>query len=451
MAALTATGLGSGLDISSLVEQLVSAERAPTANRLTAREAKANAELSALGKFRSALATFKDALENLKDLDSFQGRKVTVGDEEIFTASAGSASQPGSYEVEVLALPTSQRLRSAAFPDATSAVGTGTLQISVGGAATNIVIDGTANSLNDIRNAINAAPNNPGVRASVVNAADGAYLVLSSTTTGTAGTLRVTVTGGDGGLAGLAYDPLAGTNPMTVQSAAADASLKIDGVTVTSADNAITDAIEGLTIDLKAAQPGTVLNLTVALDPAGAKTSVQGFVTAYNKLMDTVAELTRYNADTREAAPLLGDATVRGVRDQLRRTLAGSAGQGLYDSLAAIGVTTQTNGKLELNAGRLEDALEADFAAVGRLFAGTTGLATRLDDIAEATLAGNSTIATRETALKTTLKSITTQRTTLDDRMEQVRERLREQFTAMDTLVNQLKNTSSFLSRQLGS
>lgn len=449
MAALTATGLGSGLDISSLVEQLVTAERAPTANRLTARESRANEELSALGRFRSALATFKDALKNLKDLDGFQGRKVSTGDAEVFTATAGSTAQPGSYEVEVLSLATAQRLRSAAFADATSATGTGTLQISVGGAATSIVIDSPANSLNDIRNAINSAPNNPGVRASVVNAADGAYLVLSSTTTGTAGVITVSVTGGNGGLAGLAFDPLAGANPMTVLTPAADASLRIDGVTVSSADNSVSDAVEGLTIDLKAASPGTLLNLSVELDPAGAKTAVQGFVTAYNKLMDTIAELTRYNVDTREAAPLLGDATVRGVRDQLRRELAGSLGQGLYASLAAIGVTTQTNGKLELNATRLNDALDDDFDAVGRLFAGSTGLATRLDDVAGTTLASNSSIATRESALKTTLKSITTQRTTLDERMEQVRERLRKQFTAMDTLVNQLKNTSSFLSQQL--
>lgn len=450
MAALTATGLGSGLDISSLVEQLVTAERAPTANRLTERESKASAELSALGKFRSALATFKDSLTNLTDLDVFQGRKVSVGDEDVFTATAGSTSQAGRYEVEVLTLATAQRLRSAAFADATSAVGTGTLTISAGGSATSVVIDGTANSLNDIRNAINEAPNNPGVRASVVNAADGAYLVLSSTATGAAGTVSVAVSGGDGGLAGLAYDPLAGSNPMSVLTPAADATLRIDGVLVTSADNAVADAIEGVTINLASARPGTVLTLAVDLDPLGAKAAVQGFVSTYNNLMATVADLTKYNADTREAAPLLGDATVRGVRDQLRRALAGVAGEGLYSSLAAIGVTTQTNGRLEVNTTRLEAALDADFDAVGQLFAGTNGLATRLRDIAGATLASNSTIATREGALKTTLKSITAQRDTLDDRMEQVRERLRQQFTAMDTLVSQLKNTSSFLSQQLG-
>jgi flagellar hook-associated protein 2 len=449
MAALTASGLGSGLDIKSLVEQLVTAERAPTANRLTARESKANSELSALGKFRSALASFQDALKNLKDVDTFQGRKVTVGNDEVFKATADSTSLPGNYAVEVLTLASAQRLRSGAFPDATAAVGTGTLSITVNGATSSVLIDGAATSLNDIRNAINAAPDNPGVRANVVKAADGAYLVLSSTATGAANAISIAVSGGDGGLAPLVFDPLAGSNPMTELLPAADATVEIDGVPVTSDGNSITDAIDGVTINLLGAEPGTVLDLNVDYDPASAKTSVQTFVSAYNKLMDTVAEITRYNADTREAAPLLGDATVRGVRDQVRRELANSFGSGLYSSLAAIGVTTQITGKLEVNATKLDNAIDADFDAVGGLFAGSGGLATRLDGIAGAALASNSSIATREGALKTALKGITAQRETLDDRIEQVRNRLLDQFNAMDRLLGQLKNTSNFLTQQL--
>ena len=115
-----------------------------------------------------------------------------------------------------------------------------------------------------------------------------------------------------------------------------------------------------------------------------------------------------------------------------------------------IGVTTQTTGKLAVDATRLSDAINTDFDAVGDLFSGTSGLATRLDTITAATLATGSTITTRESALKTTLKGITTQRDTLDQRIETVRARLLDQFNAMDRLLSQLKNTSSFLSRQLG-
>ena len=449
MASLTSTGLGSGLDINSIVEQLVAAERAPSANRLTQRESKANEELSALGKFKSALAGFKDSLGKLTDADTFQGRTVTVEDDTVFKASADSASLPGNYSVEVINLAAAQRLRSLGFSDATSAIGTGNLTITVNGQATSILISEPANSLNDIRSAINDAPDNPGVRATIINASDGAHLVISSTETGAANAITIAVSGGDGGLAALAYDAGAPSNPMMQLQAAADANVVIDGFPVTSSSNTIAGAIDGVTLNLVSARPGTMLDFSVEYDPDGAKTSVQGFVTAYNKLIDTVAELTRYNADTRDAAPLLGDATVRGIRDQLRREIS-SLGAGVYNSLASIGVTTEINGKLAVDDTRLSTAIDTDFDAVGALFSGSNGLAKRLENIAEASLSSGSSITTRETSLKSTLKGITSQRETLDERIEKVRIRLLDQFNAMDRLLGQLKNTSAFLSQQLG-
>jgi flagellar hook-associated protein 2 len=133
----------------------VAAERAPSANRLTQRESKANEELSALGKFKSALAGFKDSLGKLTDAATFQGRTVTVEDDKVFKASADSTSLPGDYSVEVINLASAQRLRSLGFGDATSAIGTGNLTITVNGQAANILISSPANSLNDIRDAIN--------------------------------------------------------------------------------------------------------------------------------------------------------------------------------------------------------------------------------------------------------------------------------------------------------
>ncbi len=450
MPTLTSAGLGSGLDIKSIVEQLVAAERAPQANRLTKRESTANEELSALGKFKSALAGFKDSLAKLTDAATFQGRTVKVEDDKVFTAAADSTSLPGTYSVEVMNLASAQRLRSIGFGDATTAVGTGNLAISVNGQTANILIGSTANSLNDIRDAINEAADNPGVRATVVKASDGAHLIISATETGAANAVTIAVSGGDGGLAPFAYAAGAPSNPMLELQAAADANVVIDGFPVSSSGNAISEAIDGLTINLVSAKPGTTVDVSVEYNPDGAKVSVQGFVTAYNKLIDTVTELTRYNVDTRDAAPLLGDATVRGIRDQLRREISQTLGTGTFTSLAAIGVTTQTTGKLGVDATKLGNAIDADFDAVGAVFAGTTGLATRLDTITGATLSSTSTISTREASLKSTLKTITTQRETLDERLEKVRSRLLDQFNAMDRLLSQLKNTSAFLSQQLG-
>lgn len=451
MATLTTSGLGSGLDIAGIVDKLVAAERAPIASRLTARESKANELLSALGKFRSSLASFQDSLKSLTDIDTFQGRKITVGDDKVFTATANSSSLPGSYTVEVTALAAAHRLSTAAQPDATTAVGTGIISITVDGTTSNIAIDGSANSLNDIRNAINAAPDNPGVRATIVNGTGGAHLVLSATNTGVANAISITVNGGDGGLAPLVYEAGGLSNTMTELTAAADAGAIIDGVVVSSATNTISNAIDGVTLNLVSTSAGTGLTLDIAYDTDGAKRSVGNFVNSYNKLIDTITELTKYNPDTRDAAPLLGDSTVRGIRDQLRREISSALGNSDAASLASIGVTTQIDGKLATDATRLDAAIAADFDAVGELFSGTTGLATRLDTIISSTLSGSSTIATREGNLKTTLKTITGQRASLDERLALVRERLSKQFNAMDRLLAQLKTTSSFLSAQLPS
>ena len=450
MPTLTSSGLGSGLDIKSIVEQLVAAERAPQANRLTKRESSANEELSALGKFKSALAGFKDSLGKLTDAATFQGRTVKVGDDKVLTAAANATSLPGNYSVEVINLAAAQRLRSIGFGDAITAIGTGTLAITVNGQTANIVIDSAASSLNDIRDAINGSADNPGVRATIVKASDGAHLILSATETGAANAITVAVTGGNGGLAPFAYAAGAPANPLLQLQAAADANVVIDGFPVSSSGNTISAAIDGLTINLVSAKPGTTVDVSVDYNPEGAKSSVAGFVTAYNKLIDTVTELTRYNVDTRDAAPLLGDATVRGIRDQLRREISQISKTGTFTSLAAIGVSTQTTGKLAVDATKLGNAIDTDFDAVGAVFAGTTGLATRLDTITGASLSSASTISTRELALKTSLKTITTQRQTLDGRIEQVRSRLLDQFNAMDRLLSQLKNTSAFLTQRLG-
>jgi len=358
MPTLTTSGLGSGLDIKSIVEQLVAAERAPQANRLTKRESTANQELSSLGKLKSALAGFKDALAKLTDAATFQGRTVKVGDDKVLTAAANATSLPGNYSVEVINLATAQRLRSIGFGDAITAIGTGTLAITVNGQTANIVIDSAASSLNDIRDAINGSAGNPGVRATIVKASDGAHLILSATETGAANAITVAVTGGNGGLAPFAYAAGAPANPLLQLQAAADANVVIDGFPVSSSGNTISAAIDGLTINLVSAKPGTTVNVSVDYNPEGAKSSVAGFVTAYNKLIDTVTELTRYNVDTRDAAPLLGDATVRGIRDQLRREISQISKTGTFTSLAAIGVSTQTTGKLAVDATKLGNAID---------------------------------------------------------------------------------------------
>lgn len=449
--AISATGLGSGLDIKSLVDQLVAAERQPVATRLAAQEAKANAQLTALGRLKSALSGFKSAAEGLADIDQFQKRVATSADEERLRATASTAAEPASYAVEILALARAHRLVSAPYPSSGSIVGEGQLTISSGANSMQIEVTSANSTLAGIRDAINASQNNPGVRASIVTGADGAHLILTATRTGAANAITVDAVAPGSALEALEYG--AGTtNSLTELAAAADASVEIDGLPLTSASNSIEGAIDGVTLELLQEEPGTTVAVDVAYDEDSAKAAVAKFVDAYNAVSTTIAELTAYNAETKSAAVLLGDAATRSIKSGLREILSrtvGGAGDP-FRTLAEIGITTGSNGRLSLDAAKLDAAIGVDFDAVGRLFASDAGgIASQLADFAESFLASEGRLGARETTLKARLEDISDQRTALDARIEAVRKRYQNQFNALDLLVGQLNQTSSFLTQQL--
>lgn len=451
---LSAPGLGTGLDIAGIVDQLVAAERAPTGNRLNLQETRANAELSAIGSLKSALSTFQGSLDVLSILDNFQKRKVTVGDEETFTAEVTSKAIPGFFDVDVQNLASVAKLTSQAFTDSVTPVGYGTLSITVGGQTSLIDIDVAANTLSDIRSAINDDPNNPGVRATIVNAAEGAFLVITSKDTGADQQITISQSGGDGGLAALTFDPQAGSNPMTEDQVAADASVLIDGIKVTSGSNTIADAIEGVTLNLVKENPGVAVPVNVEFDELAAKTAVNEFVSSYNALIATVGEVTSFNAESGVAAPLLGDPIVRGLKTSVRRELNGvlDDATAIYKTLADIGIQTEPNGTLTLDSEKLSAALAADFDEVGQLFARPdVGIAVKIDDLIGNLLGTGNSFDAREQTLNDRLGRINDQRDQLEVRMDSVRARLTEQFNAMDRLVASLNQTSSFLTQQLGS
>lgn len=380
MASITSPGLGSGLDVAGLVNKLITAEGQPAANRLNTREAKLQAQLSALGSVKSALSTFKGALGNLTNISSFQKRTATSSNTDLFTVAVAGKPVAGSYEVEVKYLAQAHKLASAAFDEASSAVGTGTLTFQFGDPtkpAQTVTITDENNSLTGVRDAVNAA--NIGVRASIVNGDDGFQLVFSAENTGTANSLRISVveSPADGsntdmnGLSRLAYNEDAYN--MTQTAEARNAEVYIDGIKVSSATNTVSDAISGLTLTLKKAEVGTKATLNVALDKNSATTAVEGFVNAFNSVVGTFSQLSGYNAETKQAGILIGDSSLRGVLSQLRNVL-GSPVTGLdgtYRALADLGIKTQADGTLELDKAKLTAALDSNFDDIGRLFAAT--------------------------------------------------------------------------------
>ncbi len=194
---VSSTGIGSGLDVNGLVGQLVAAERSTEDKRLTRVDTKLTTELTAVSQLKGSLSAFQQSLAALKSADKLAARTAQVDDEKVFTASVTSSASQGSYDIEVEQLAKAAQLASKPFVGgASSTVGTGTLTLSLGSANLSVNIDSNNNTLAGIRDAINKASGNPGIRATIVNAVDGAHLVLSGSKTGATNTLTVTQQGG---------------------------------------------------------------------------------------------------------------------------------------------------------------------------------------------------------------------------------------------------------------
>lgn len=369
MAGISSPGIGSGLDIRSLVDSLVRAEGEPAVNRLNRQEAKLQAQLSALGSVKSALSSFKSALAKLTDIGSFQKRSVTSSNEELFSVSVAGKPVAGSYDIEVEQLAQTHKLASAALAEASSAVGKGVLTFQFGDPARpaqSITIDDSNNSLTGLRDAVNAA--NIGVRASIIKGDAGFQLVFSAENAGTDNSLLISAE----------EDPLSpGLNDfvqnLTETSAARDAIIHVDGIKVSSATNTITDAIAGVSINLKKAEAGTTASLNVKQDKSSATSAVEGFVNAFNSLVGTVNQLSGYDAETRQAGVLIGDSTLRSVMGQIRSTLGNPVGNpdSPFRALVDLGIQTEIDGTLSLDKSKLTAALESNFDDVGKLFAVT--------------------------------------------------------------------------------
>jgi flagellar hook-associated protein 2 len=448
---ISAAGIGSGLDLEGLIQQLLAAEGQPAKVRLSQREAKLQTRLSAFGQFRSALEQLRTSLASLKDPARFTVRTATAANEELLSATAAADAAPGVHDIEVVQLATGHKLASAPVASPGTAVGSGTLTIAVGGSVFSVAIDSAAPTLADIRSAINAAPDNTGVTATFVTANDGVRLVLTARATGFSNNLTVTQSGGDGGLAALAYDPGNGLANLTELEAAADAQIIIDGFTHDSADNQIADAVTGLTLQLLASAPGSPTTLTVGDDSQASSKLVTEFVTAYNTVIKTLKDLTNYNAATKVAGPLLGDPMLRGFLSALRNEVVRPLEAGSeYTALFEIGITTGVDGTLTVDSGGLDEALADGYSAVAALFGATdTGVAQRLDALLAGFLDDQGIIDARTDGIQSGIEGLAGAREALDRRLEQVEQRLRSQFTALDTLVARFRSTGDFLARQL--
>lgn len=384
---LASPGIGSGLDINNIVGQLMEIERRPL-TALDGKEARQQAQLTAFGSLKGALSSFQNNISALTDPAKFTAVTANFSDDAVATASASSSAIAGNFSVEVQTLAQAQKLKSENFASPNASIGSGALTIQFGSysdgiftlnpdkAAQSITISPDQASLTGVRDAINDA--DAGVSASIINDGSGDRLVIASKDTGLSNALKITVTDDDinntdnAGLSQLAFDAsTGGVANLTETVAAENATLVIDGIPISKASNKISDAIEGVTLELLKADLGNTKTLSIARDTASIQEAIESFVTSFNDLNETIINLSKFDAANNQASVLTGDATLRSIQNQLRgafNTFLSTAGGGL-STLSDIGVTFQEDGTLELDTEKLNSVLNDATKDISTLFA----------------------------------------------------------------------------------
>ncbi|NOG31195.1 flagellar filament capping protein FliD [Halomonas sp. TBZ9] len=454
MATITSLGIGSGLDLSGLLDQLNDAERGKLAP-ITRQQEQQEAKISAYGKLESALNSLNDAVDALSKPSLYESLSASVRGDEI-TATTDATALPGSYSITVDTLATRGTLASVGVDDAEAKISGASEQTLtfVFGEETNTdakadttVTIAANSSLEDIRDAINADADS-GVDASVIFDGSQYRLALSSRDTGA-----------DASISGFSFS---GTDPAPLVadtgSAAklgTDASLTVNGVAITSANNQIEGAIQGVTLDLNALNigAGETASSTVNVERNTLKIreSVGDFVEAFNGLKETIGTLTSFNGDRETAGELVGDSTVRTIEGRLRSVLGSGVAGGEFSTLSQLGITLQRDGTLEMDDDTISNLAKNQPDALGNFFAGAEGnnglgdlLGTAIDQLT----GKNGTLGIAISGAENRIESLNTRYERAELSIERTIERYRVQFGQLDSMIAQMNQTSTYLNQQ---
>ncbi|MCZ9034161.1 flagellar filament capping protein FliD [Escherichia albertii] len=458
MASISSLGVGSGLDLSSILDSLTAAQKA-TLTPISNQQSSFTAKLSAYSTLKSALTTFQTANTALSKADLFSATSTTSSTTAFSAITAGNAIA-GKYTISVTHLAQAQTLTTSTTRDDTKtaiAASDSKLTIQQGGNKDPITIDISAanSSLSAIRDAINNAK--AGVSASIINVGNSEYrLSVTSNDTGLDNAMTLSVSGDDTLQSFMSYG--ANSNGMEVSVVAQNAQLTVNNVAIENSSNTISDALENITLNLNDVTTGNQ-TLTITQDTAKAQSAIKDWVNAYNSLIDNFSSLTKYTAvdagsDSQSSGngALPGDSTLRTIQTQLKSMLGNTVSSSNYKTLAQMGITTDpSNGKLELDADKLTAALKKDASGVGALIVGDgkkTGITTTIGANLTSWLSTTGIIKAATDGVSKTLNKLTKDYNAASDRIDAQVARYKEQFTQLDVLMTSLNSTSSYLTQQ---
>lgn len=473
MATISSTGIGSGLDVSTIVTQLMALERRPL-NLLQQSASTLNTKLSAIGKLQSLTSAVRDASSKLSSLTLWGQTVATSANPSAVTVSTTAGAVAGAYAVRVGSLAAGQTVSSRAFTDSASTLNEGTLTIELGAwsgeptptgftpkagaTAIAIPIGPGETSLEAIRDKINAA--GAGVSASLINDATGTRLALRSTETGAQNAFRISAveSSDDGdpatGLSALNFDATNPASTLVRNQSAANATATINGIDIDSASNTLADVSDGMTVQLLQATTADVA-VSVTPDTEAVKAAINTFVSAFNGLASYIREQTKYNPDSKSGGTLQGDRLATGLQSQMRALLnQDSTASATFERMSDIGISFAADGTLTTSATKLDNALKnlpelRKVLVADGADATSSGFVDRFKDFTDLVLGSEGSFESRNKSIQTMLAQNSKRQDSMAQRLTLVEARLYKQYQTLDTNLAQMNTVSTYLTQQL--
>lgn len=485
MASISSIGVGSGLDVKSIVSQLVELEKRPL-QKLEIQAATVNAKISAFGEVKSLVSTLSDAASKLTSVTGWNGVTTSSSDSTFVSATAVGGTLPTSFSVEVTALAKAQSTASKAISGAVAVPLGGKLTIEMGkwtgvpadvgsvfaanapASSVDITVSAT-DTVADIASKINGS--NAGVTATILTDAGGQRLLLRSKNTGLESGFQVTTQDILSG-SGTAIDPYVyaaadtdatGLSRLSTAQidattgavqAASNATAKVNGLTVTSSTNTFANTVAGVTFKAeKLTEVGKPIQINVTKDSSAVQANITAFVDAYNAVNSYLSEATKYDAGTKQAGLFQGDSTAVGLQNSLRAAMQSvSKGSSVYKTLSDIGVGVQRGGNLEINSTKLSAALENP-DELKKMFRGSdavaSGIAASIKSLTTTMLSTDGFFKTKDTSLQLSLKRNSQDQASVKEKANTLESRLNARYSALDSKMATLNALNSYINQQV--
>lgn len=440
------TGLTSDINWTNLITDIINAKKASTITPLENKKTSYQSKLSAYQSFNSLLLSLKNYIED-NDLDTQTGYAIyksslsssnsSIESSNILSVSIGSVRGPGNYSIEVESLAQAEKIASDTQLSKTETLGlSGTININ----GKDITIE-TDDTLSLIATRINNA--GAGVTASILSISDTEYrLVLESNTTGEEG---ITLIDNNDVLETLGILNSSDEKKNIIR-AGANASVKIDGYSISSTSNTITNVIEGVTLTLKGPNAGNLITLSIAEDTSAISGKVSSMASSINSILSYIKTQNTYTGNN-SSTPLMGDINLHTVRDNITNAIFTEVeGNTTYKSALSIGFTFNNDGTLSLDTTIFSNALNSNKTEVLNVL---SQLGNTLKDSMSIFIDPyTGTLTQVEQSINNTISDIDKRIEELNKRYEREAEQLEKKFNALEVLISSSNLMKNWLTQQ---